>query len=101
MIAAIVAALLAAGGAAPAFGSAPAASQGSEVAVVHGVASLVGPSTVAAAGLTDRAVAQTAPDAEAEAGRLAFVIIPLIAAAVVVVGAIIVIARGRRGRRGD
>ncbi|WP_136585909.1 hypothetical protein [Microbacterium hydrothermale] len=44
---------------------------------------------------------QAQPDSEAEAGRLAFVLIPLIGAAVVVVGAIVVISRGRRRRRGD
>lgn|GEM_PF-5322256 len=44
---------------------------------------------------------QAQPDSEAEAGRLAFVLIPLIGAAMVVVGAIVVISRGRRRRRGD
>ncbi|SDO46788.1 hypothetical protein SAMN04487848_1033 [Microbacterium sp. ru370.1] len=44
---------------------------------------------------------QAEPDSEAEAGRLAFVLIPLVGAAVVVVGAIVVISRGRRRRRGD
>ncbi|MFJ4159006.1 hypothetical protein [Microbacterium testaceum] len=41
------------------------------------------------------------PDPEAEAGRFAFVLIPLLVAAVVVIGAVLVIARGRRRRRGD
>lgn len=45
--------------------------------------------------------AEAEPDPEAEGGRLAFVLIPLLAAGVVVVGAIFVISRGRRGRRGD
>lgn len=45
--------------------------------------------------------AQAEPDSEAEAGRFAFVLIPLIAAAIIVVGGIIVISRGRRKRRGD
>ncbi|MCJ1706404.1 hypothetical protein [Microbacterium sp. VKM Ac-2923] len=45
--------------------------------------------------------AQAAPDPEAETGRLTFVLIPLIAAAVVVAGGIFVITRGRRKRRGD
>ncbi|WP_295781361.1 hypothetical protein [uncultured Microbacterium sp.] len=53
------------------------------------------------AGVVDDGPAQSDPDPEAEAGRLAFVIVPLLAAVVVVVGAIVVIARGRRGRRGD
>ncbi len=44
---------------------------------------------------------QAEPDSEAEAGRLAFVLVPLLGAAVVVIGAIVVISRGRRGRRGD
>lgn len=44
---------------------------------------------------------QEQPAPEAEAGRFAFVLIPLVAAAVVVVGAIFVISRGRRRRRGD
>lgn len=44
---------------------------------------------------------QAEPDSEAEAGRLTFVLIPLIGAAVIVVGAIVVISRGRRRRRGD
>ncbi len=41
------------------------------------------------------------PDPEAETGRLAFVLIPLLVAAVVVIGAVFVIARGRRRHRGD
>ncbi|WP_295824865.1 hypothetical protein [uncultured Microbacterium sp.] len=41
------------------------------------------------------------PDPEAETGRLALVLIPLLVAAVVVIGAVFVIARGRRRRRGD
>lgn len=45
--------------------------------------------------------AQAEPDAEAETGRLAFVLIPLIAAVIVGVGLIVVISRSRRGRRGD
>lgn len=44
---------------------------------------------------------QEQPAPEAEAGRFGFVLIPLIAAAVVVVGAIFVLSRGRRRRRGD
>lgn len=45
--------------------------------------------------------AQAEPDAEAETGRLAFVLVPLIAAVIVGVGLIVVISRSRRGRRGD
>lgn len=45
--------------------------------------------------------AQSEPDAEAETGRLAFVLVPLIAAVIVGVGLIVVISRSRRGRRGD
>lgn len=45
--------------------------------------------------------AQAEPDPEAETGRFAFVLIPLIAAAIVVIGGIFVITRGRRKRRGD
>ncbi len=56
---------------------------------------------IASAGVVEDGPAQSDPDPESEAGRLAFVIVPLLVAAVVVVGAIIVIARGRRGRRGD
>lgn len=41
------------------------------------------------------------PAPEAEAGRYAFVLIPLAAAAVIALGAVVVIARGRRRRRGD
>ncbi|MDQ1112759.1 hypothetical protein QE418_002207 [Microbacterium testaceum] len=44
---------------------------------------------------------QEEPAPEAEAGRFAFVLIPLLAAAVIVVGAVFVISRGRRRRRGD
>lgn len=45
--------------------------------------------------------AQAEPDAEAETGRLAFVLVPLIAAVIVGVGLVVVISRSRRGRRGD
>lgn len=58
--------------------------------------------SVLTASVTSTVTAEQAePDSEAEAGRLTFVLIPLIGAAVVVVGAIIVISRGRRRRRGD
>ncbi|MDT0116029.1 hypothetical protein Q9R20_03415 [Microbacterium sp. PRF11] len=50
---------------------------------------------------TDEATPEVEPDPEAEAGRFAFVLIPLIAAAIVVVGGIFVITRGRRRPRGD
>lgn len=45
--------------------------------------------------------ALAAPDPEAENGRLVFVLIPLIAAVVIGVGAVLMIAKSRRGRRGD
>ncbi|MDF2664199.1 MAG: transcriptional regulator of sugar metabolism [Microbacterium sp.] len=45
--------------------------------------------------------AQAEPDAEAENGRLVFVLVPLIAAVVIGIGAVLVISKSRRGRRGD
>ncbi|WP_307482570.1 hypothetical protein [Microbacterium trichothecenolyticum] len=44
---------------------------------------------------------RTEPDAAATAGRYAFVLIPLAAAVVIGIGAVVVIARGRRRRKGD
>lgn len=45
--------------------------------------------------------AQAEPDAEAENGRLVFVLVPLVAAVVIGIGAVLVISKSRRGRRGD
>lgn len=73
----------------------PASAAVAEVAATPGHADVIAPSSSVVLG------EQAEPDSEAEAGRLAFVLIPLIGAAVVVVGAIVVISRGRRRRRGD
>lgn len=103
LIATTVAALLVTGGAAPAFAASPVFAEPAPVLVVSPMDAATSSSVplVASSGVVEDGPAQTDPDPEAEGGRLAFVLVPLLAAAVVVVGAIVVIARGRRGRRGD
>lgn len=66
-----------------------------------GSASVQGDVAVTASSVSAVVAEQAQPDSEAEAGRLAFVLIPLLGAAIVVIGAIVVISRGRRRRRGD
>jgi hypothetical protein len=103
LIATTVAAILVAGGAAPAFAASPVLERSAPVFAVSPL-DAAGSTTVplvTSSGVVDDGPAQSDPDPEAEGGRLAFVLVPLLAAAVVVVGAIVVIARGRRGRRGD
>lgn len=77
-----------------ALGPGPVAASAAEQIAPHSQAAVVASSSTVLG-------EQAQPDSEAEAGRLAFVLIPLIGAAVVVVGAIVVISRGRRRRRGD